>query len=107
MPTHLRTDLFHPAVVESKSVNDCNLPVECLLLSAELFLHLPGLLDGFGHGLVVVQVARGRDGGEDVWGEREGEKDQLTQVRRQEDHTQHRTPNIAQERALWPCNVRA
>lgn len=49
--------LIRASVVEAE-VADCgHLGVQDLLLSFQLLLHLPGLGEGLGHGLVVVQIS--------------------------------------------------
>lgn len=48
--------LIGPSIVEAE-VADCgHLSVQDLLLSFQLLLHLPGLGEGLGHCLMVVQI---------------------------------------------------
>lgn len=62
----METNLLRASVVEGEAVNRCHLGVQDLLLSLQLLLHLPCLLEGLAHGLVVVQVASGSDGRQQV-----------------------------------------
>lgn len=48
--------LVRASVVEAEVADSGHLGVQDLLLSLQLLLHLPGLGEGLGHGLVVVQV---------------------------------------------------
>lgn len=48
------TDLFCPAVADTYAVHYGHLPIQCLLLSPELLLHLASFLDCLGDSIVVI-----------------------------------------------------
>lgn len=58
--------LVRASVVEAKVADGGHLGVQHLLLSLQLLLHLTGLGEGLGHGLVVVQVGSGGQRGQQV-----------------------------------------